>query len=452
MAQRWIIHSRDRTLGPWTGMQVREELRAGRVDPFDMVSQEHGTIKRPLVEVDEIFQSSRVQMGELLKESSIPLQGGGAKVTQVSESLNLPDAAASGSTYDPDPPRPSQFQALAAEARLSSPYNKPGRSTGRKHYIVIDSTGRVMGPMASSEILDLWQRGMLDARSIVQRKDQPRKISIQKFISFYERAAPSGFAFLTHDYGESAGYRYGTKSASQGPMVWFAVIMTIVALGFLGMTLYQKQSISSKPKKAVPALKHRFDLKANEDLVGRIAQSATPQVKANGAPANKLESLPEVIVTPSVSKPNPVAKSKASSRSANPPRRYTPPPRYGSSYSRPKQLPPTPAARSQTPAVASSSSVLRQQASGSSFVSPLASWTDGATVSISGYRFAPAALAACQGKCKVPMSGPKGPITAVFFKQAHGPALSKKAGGATLTGIIRKQPSGEWQLIVSGVR
>ena len=70
MSARWLIHSRDRTFGPWTAVQVRDELRAGRIDPFDMASKEGSSLKRPLVEIDEIFQSSRVQMGEMVGDAA----------------------------------------------------------------------------------------------------------------------------------------------------------------------------------------------------------------------------------------------------------------------------------------------------------------------------------------------------------------------------------------------
>jgi hypothetical protein len=78
-------------------------------------------------------------------------------------------------------------------------------------------------------------------------------------------------------------------------------------------------------------------------------------------------------------------------------------------------------------------------------------WTEGASVTVSGYKFSTTALSVCEGKCKIPMTGSRGPITAVFFKAAHGAAFSGKSS-VSLTGIVRKTAGGDWQLIVSGVK
>lgn len=110
MAHRWLIHSRDRTLGPWTSIQVRDELRAGRIDPFDMACKEGGTVKRPLVEVDEIFQSSRVHMGEIVSNPEENVE----RVSQPTKQQTAepqPELKAASQSQTVDRPRPSQFQA-----------------------------------------------------------------------------------------------------------------------------------------------------------------------------------------------------------------------------------------------------------------------------------------------------------------------------------------------------
>jgi hypothetical protein len=78
---------------------------------------------------------------------------------------------------------------------------------------------------------------------------------------------------------------------------------------------------------------------------------------------------------------------------------------------------------------------------------------DGATVTLSGYRFDINMLKTCEAKCKIPMAGPQGPITAVFFKEAFADVLAAKASGVTMTGTVRRDPaSGQISIFVQTVR
>jgi hypothetical protein len=78
---------------------------------------------------------------------------------------------------------------------------------------------------------------------------------------------------------------------------------------------------------------------------------------------------------------------------------------------------------------------------------------DGATVTLSGYRFNVGLLNACAIKCKIPMNGPQGPVTAVFFKEAFGSSFATKASGVTIVGTVRKDlATGSVQIFVQSVR
>ena len=68
MSVKWIVHSGTEDLGPWSASRIRDELRAGRIDAFDLVSVVGGTVKRPLMEVDEIFENSRIQPAAIIQE------------------------------------------------------------------------------------------------------------------------------------------------------------------------------------------------------------------------------------------------------------------------------------------------------------------------------------------------------------------------------------------------
>src|SRR5688500_555295 len=62
MMKRWYIFRDGRALGPYDAREIRESLREGMWDPFDLVSAEGSAVKIPLVEVDEIFASSQVEL------------------------------------------------------------------------------------------------------------------------------------------------------------------------------------------------------------------------------------------------------------------------------------------------------------------------------------------------------------------------------------------------------
>jgi hypothetical protein len=84
---------------------------------------------------------------------------------------------------------------------------------------------------------------------------------------------------------------------------------------------------------------------------------------------------------------------------------------------------------------------------------PAQGLVDGATATLSGYRFDINMLKTCEAKCKIPMAGPQGPITAVFFKEAFADVLAAKASGVTITGTVRRDPaSGQISIFVQTVR
>ncbi|MCX6126669.1 MAG: hypothetical protein NTV34_18200 [Proteobacteria bacterium] len=513
MAQRWLVHSRDRILGPWNGPQVRDELRAGRIDPFDMVSQENSSVKRPLVEVDEIFHSSRVQMAEIIQaRSAEPPVIDERQDATVIAAIKVQEPNAVGADYPP--PRPSQFQALAAESSVfvgAKNQVAPKNGVREKKYFITDSTGRTLGPMSSKEVIEVWRNGKIDGRAIVQRRDQPRRISIEKFVSYYERSAPSGFAFLTAGTHLNPSFKLGYKTPRQGLLAWIVITMASVALGFLCVTLYQAYKLRGAiPGQKVP-ITQRFDLKANEVLAGKIApvkrtepanspSGGSKSVLPVSAPAQAalpasatrdlIPSKVEINAKNTAKQEKRRAARKAEGKKAE--AKALKQVRNAAARAAPKS--PQPSLRTQTKVfaplssvgpgtgnqgrVALSSPALPRKTSPMGSAKSLAkaenspqnppknsqekaapvpmkqasSWVEGQVVTLVGYKFSAAALGVCEGKCKIPMTGSKGTITAVFFKQAHGDTLKGKTGGAAVTGMIRKSAAGDWQIIVSQVK
>ncbi|MEI6399569.1 MAG: hypothetical protein WCO71_12435, partial [Pseudomonadota bacterium] len=68
MAVEWNVHSGAQVFGPWSASRIRDELRAGRIDAFDLVSVVGSSVKRSLVEVDQIFETSGVQAAAIVSD------------------------------------------------------------------------------------------------------------------------------------------------------------------------------------------------------------------------------------------------------------------------------------------------------------------------------------------------------------------------------------------------
>jgi hypothetical protein len=58
MTMKWFVHSGAEKYGPWSAAQLREELRMGHIDAFDLVSFGESTDLVPIYEVDELFSSN----------------------------------------------------------------------------------------------------------------------------------------------------------------------------------------------------------------------------------------------------------------------------------------------------------------------------------------------------------------------------------------------------------
>src|SRR5688500_1967963 len=64
MSDRWYIYKDGQALGPMTAAQIRDGLRDGSFDPFDLVSRDGSHVRLELVEVDEIFFNKEVVYGD----------------------------------------------------------------------------------------------------------------------------------------------------------------------------------------------------------------------------------------------------------------------------------------------------------------------------------------------------------------------------------------------------
>lgn len=190
MAKRWYIfkdgsQKDQERQGPFTAKELREGLRGGSIDPFDLISLEglNIAIKQPLVEVDEIFQNDQRAEGTSDSfDNNIPIQKSPAVK---SENQQVPAPKEMSSSQNPE----------QQNAHHTSPKQFPGdalKKKGGKKFFAINGKKHEAGPFTADEIASLFKKGILDGSVNVKKKNSSQLVSIDKFLEAYR---PSGNFF-----------------------------------------------------------------------------------------------------------------------------------------------------------------------------------------------------------------------------------------------------------------
>ena len=451
MNARWLVHCGDEALGPWSAEQVREELRAGRIDAFDLVAVEGSAKKRPLIDVDEIFISAGNKKASVKNQSEsqdktvlIARAVGGVNNPAVPSDAppGTDQATDNGAKKTPSFTQPRAFEALAAPLAVQKPAVKndgqrigpaaakpPTAGVGAgtvRRYVLWTSEQSPQGPFTSREVLTFWYAKKLPPNTIVQRAGQSKRVNIEEFARFYEKAAPSGIAFVGEAQAAAGRLDASTRGLVFAVLASFSIVAAALVWSYSadgvleGLNRIYRSIGGVLPSAKVSNIPS--DQVSSEQ--GRLAEPKT----GNGHLAGRSQ-VPPSKVKPQVSSRQTRRPQKAGpkvERSARSSRRPSP---------RPAPVRPLLSQAPASRAVANSG------------------LTDGATVTLTGYRFNISALNVCDLKCKIPMSGPKGPITAVFFKEAFAAALSKNSLSVSLTGTIRRDPAtGSLSILLQSVK
>lgn len=443
MTTKWLVHNGNEPLGPWTPEEVREELRSGRIDAFDLVSIEGSARKRPLVDVDELFESASAKHRETVKhdiskeKSALieePLVAGHDIIRPAGNSDQKPKRVAEFT-------KPRAFEALAApidvtkrpspkqfsQASPTASGVSPVKAGTVRRYVLWVNNQKPQGPFTSREVLTLWYSKKLPPDTIVQRAGQSKKITVENFARFYERAAPSGIAFV----GEARAAA-GLLDASTRWLI-LAVILGVLIISAALLSKYEAVEFEHYLNGLYRVTKGEGDDTTEE---GSMEFSEIP----TSAPQSPQSANPSSLN----SQINPKKTSSNQRQKGNSP---GPKPRIERAP-RPVQRVAKTAPRPAPRAAQGASPKVTKKVSGA----PVG-LMDGSTVTLSGYRFNMAALNACELKCRIQMTGPKGPVTAVFFKEAFADSLAAKTSGVTVTGTIRREPgSGGVTIFVQSVK
>jgi hypothetical protein len=457
MAGRWMVFTKKDTFGPWGGARIREELRLGRIDPFDLVSQEGEAVRRPLVEVDAIFENSNYQPAELVEESQeTPIESPEPIPLSVKKTAIISGA-------------PRAYEALAAPGLKRHRTTKAPKPM--RQYLIIRPFTAPIGPINAHDILRLWYANQLPVNSEIQRVGGKSKIKLRDFVGMYPR--PSMVVATP------------AKKISVG-LVFLGVMIALMLfmVGYWFFSLGQQWppiALTGHQVKISDLSLHETVIKSSTAPQTEVPQAPTigpmaGQTTAGYGPEIKGALRPDTRVAPEVQNkpltPEPIGarpnlsdipkKAKPATSSQNTTRTKShnrTPKTYSLAYNpfeRQTAAPPLPSSSNQTtvgvtikapPSLRGPAATKPTRSVSGSSLQP------GAQVTIKRYTFSQNALNACTGKCKIAMNGPNGPVTVVFFKEAFAEQLSKVSRGATLTGQVRRDSAtGEVQLLLQNVQ
>jgi hypothetical protein len=231
-SDRWYIYKDDEEIGPLTAKQVRQLLREGEFDPFDKVSRENGTVIRELIDVDEIFDTS-ISETEIVEPTPAPTARFNRSFSSLDSGSSQATALDNGKPFIPDrrnrldrrkSDRKINFERRDVDRRESQRSGGTGLVLAdpkiadsvqeqasvesnpilavraknqfvdfQKRYFLDDLKGRIVGPLSSEEIQQLYLQGKVPASVWVKKIEGGAKVKILKFISTLDKKRP-GFS------------------------------------------------------------------------------------------------------------------------------------------------------------------------------------------------------------------------------------------------------------------
>ncbi len=384
-------------------------MRDGTVDPFDLVSKVGSMVKQELIEVDEIFATSKIIYEGMDVEDTPPTFG--------AEKTNLELSTFGG-----------ESKTLIAKAQPQATPEASGPSPAHsrgdpKSFQLIGLNGSpVAPPMSVMEIRRLAQAKRLDPRLAVMRVGSQSRIPLSRFLAVYGgRPQP-----------------YTPPPETRSPLHGWAIAALVGSAMLLAASAWL---LFTAPKTDNTPLKGQRTVKVQKRKAKDRKQSRLPKALAAKPPMLQGSyALPKGPLPAAQSQPQP-PKTKREKAPVRTVARQAPPPRYVPAP-RPN-LPPQPPRLAAVkpvspPPVAPPSKAMTLQ--------------DGQSVSRFGpIRFSASALNACGHACQLQAYGPSGKVTLAFFKQAWLQQLSSKSSGVYVSGTIKNGPSGV-KILISNVQ
>ena len=481
MQLRWVVHSGAEKFGPWSASEIRDQLRMGKIDAFDLVALFSSTELAPIYDVPALFDSysERTLENELaqMKPPDLKMASGGINAEQPYPEANawqtqptaIQEKLSAAKLGQPGGPAPQIHAVIhensnkigASSAQVSpdlgawpKPKNasppqtnitnlKTKSANGARKYFLRAPGERAKGPFSSRDITLLWYGKKLSPQYTVQKIGGPARINIRKFITFYEQANVSSIAFLRQ--GHLA------PSLKQGFFRWLLIPFLVISILIAGAFLWQKKHPNSTDllvQPMEPIWKQVKNDVSNTSVNSNKSSTVQPIAPVpEGIKRAKIKiKLPSMAKRPKIKdpsmhywRPKYAAPAPLPTQLAQP---LKPAPERAQSNLVPATNLGSKSMPSRTPAIKQIGANQRTAAPKKPSTPLGPAWSNGANVTLSGYRYNAGALSACTGKCKIPMTGPKGPVIAVFFKDSFAKEFLGNKTALTLGGTIKLDPAG----------
>lgn len=474
--KKWEVFKDGKSLGLKTAKEIRQALRDGAIDPFDMVCAEGSTIKSELVEVDEIFNEE--DESELADNAS----NNQAPPDLPSKIIDLDQATGTGHRPAPAAPKrefPSPApldqnskmsatamnRAIKAEGQVAIQSSSGGSEKKKaKKFQLIDEKKRVLGPVSAVEIQSLFQRGIISTSVKVKKVDGSKLIPVRQFIANYSEKrikalANQGSANKSGNpsskvLNELYQNMNSKKMAQKKPPFALILGVVVVLVAIVAFVVIPKSSDDSDPARLKMPKKTEQNEKRDPPPVPARRELQKVEEKAPPPPApvrrpSPVQRAPEPEpappkplpverkpVEPVKSRPKPPAPRPAPKAKIRPPARK-PAPKV--------QTPPT----QKAPRLPSAS-----RPAPSSGPGPIerALSNVGGVATIGPVKFRERDLENCALKCRLRFRDSTGAsLEGVFFKGAYYDVLKSSPGGVTITGSTKVE-GGALVIFIQDVR
>ena len=252
MKDAWYIYKGSGQLGPFTAEAVRQGLREGTIDPFDMVGRDGSSLRREIVEVDELFLTQEPAFDEQDATTVRHPQGHGieassfgdvvfhdrnqdfSEITQPNQrpgNAGIPPIGGGPLHLAADP----QTTVRIADAKSPPRDQSPRRQRTPKHYYVTDAGARMLGPLSLEEIRSLFYRGVLPQGARVMREGSSAQVPVSKFLAVFSNGQRGPAELGAHPrLTRSLTTLPKANTANETPISPLAAIGVVIALLLLG--------------------------------------------------------------------------------------------------------------------------------------------------------------------------------------------------------------------------
>lgn len=434
MTQRWYMLHEGKEIGPFTADELRLGIRRGEVDPFDVAYQEGSQVRRVLIDIDEVFESSGAvyQIAEA-EPLAFPSRTN-AEPTRISRPIS--DA--------------SRIKAERSDAsRVAQEFREATRED--KKYFVYVRGKRVLGPLRPRSIAAAFQSGQLNRWAKIAKEGASSRIKIKDFIQRYEGSrgvapparhvpgAVSKKGSLTRFKGPAEPVIPGALPLVSLLAVLAGIVICYVAIRSLGIDRVLGTAMRRGEAKIARMVHDEEDKEPRASSREALEPTSVPQPLPTVPPLPT--PAPERVEKPSpkptvAAKLPPIKSEKRNTRVVDkskrrePPREFRDEPPPFRAFEPPANFNFTPQQRINSPPPAPLSPARS--------VNGLSAQI-GRVVTLSQMNYSVAALQQCAMKCKLSFSGAQGQVTGVFFKGAFEGRLRASNGTATIRGLLKQE-------------